>query len=193
MTRYARAMSCAQRARRAVAQSSRATALGKPGDDLLSRALRHSTIGAGAFHGRVRDGIGCSRSARITRPTKGGDKSGPNVPDLHRAQAAQRALAQQRWALTMKAIKPIERLVLVSFAHCCASTPSLSTWWSSTALKGELVLRWASRLDAFSGYPVRTWLPCCAAGATTGPLEVRPSRSSRTRDRSSQFSYTCGR
>ena len=110
-----------------------------------------------------------------------------------RAQVARSAIAQQRWALTMKAIKPIERLVLVSFTHCCASTPSLSTWWSSTALKGELVSRWVSRLDAFSGYPFRTWLPCYAAGATTGPLEVRPSRSSRTRDRSSQFSYTCGR
>ena len=172
--------------------------LGKPGDDLLSRALRHSTIGAGAFHGRVRDGIGCGRSASITRPTKGSDTSGPNVPGSSsrsalRAQVARSALAQQRWALTMKAIKPIERLVLVSFVHCCTSTPSLSTWWSSTALKGELVLRWVSRLDAFSGYPFRTWLPCYAAGATTGPLEVRPSRSSRTRDRSSQFSYTCGR
>ena len=30
-----------------------------PGGDLLSRALRHSTIGAEGFHGRVRDGIGC--------------------------------------------------------------------------------------------------------------------------------------
>jgi hypothetical protein len=179
-------------------------ALGKPGDDLLSRALRHSTIGAGAFHGRVRDGIGCGRSARITRPTKGGDQSksglglntsvdASSIALNARAQVARSAVAQQEWALTMKAIKPIERLVLVSFVHCCTSTPSLSTWWSSTALKGELVLRWVSRLDAFSGYPFRTWLPCYAAGATTGPLEVRPSRSSRTRDRSSQFSYTCGR
>jgi hypothetical protein len=25
---------------------------------------------------------------------------------------------------------------------------------------GELILRWASHLDAFSGYPLRTWLPC---------------------------------
>ena len=177
------------------------TALGKPGDDLLSRALRHSTIGAGAFHGRVRDGIGCGRSARITRPTKGGDQSksglGPIPQSMRhplRTQVAQRALGRKvGWALTMKAIKSIERLVLVSFVHCCTSTPSLSTWWSSTALKGELVLRWVSRLDAFSGYPFRTWLPCYAAGATTGPLEVRPSRSSRTRDRSSQFSYTYGR
>ena len=32
--------------------------LGWPGNDLLSRALRHSTIGAAKFNGRVRDGIG---------------------------------------------------------------------------------------------------------------------------------------
>ena len=52
-------------------------------------------------------------------------------------------------------LKPIELLVLVSYTCCHASTPSLSTWSSSTALKGYLVLRGASRLDAFSGYPVR--------------------------------------
>ena len=32
--------------------------LGGSGDDLLSRVLRHSTMGAEAFNGRVRDGIG---------------------------------------------------------------------------------------------------------------------------------------
>jgi len=56
----------------------------------------------------------------------------------------------------MRAIKPIERLVPVSCMHYCTSTPGLSTWSSSTVLKGILVLRWVSRLDAFSGYPVRT-------------------------------------
>ena len=90
-------------------------------------------------------------------------------------------------------IKPIEQLVPVSFTHCCASTPGLSTWWSTTALKRDLVSRGASRLDAFSGYPVRTWLPGGAAGATTGTPEVRPPRSSRTRGSSSQVSYTHGR
>ena len=53
-------------------------------------------------------------------------------------------------------IKPIERLVPVSFTHYCASTPGLSTWWSTTALKRDLVSRRVSRLDAFSGYPFRT-------------------------------------
>lgn len=32
--------------------------LGRPGGDRLSRVLRHSTMGAGVFDGRVRDGIG---------------------------------------------------------------------------------------------------------------------------------------
>src|SRR5215218_2906955 len=35
-----------------------AVVLGRPGNDLLSRVLRHSTIGAEEFNGRVRDGIG---------------------------------------------------------------------------------------------------------------------------------------
>lgn len=43
---------------------------GRPGSDLLSRVLRRSTIGAGTFHGRVRNGIGCSRSAITTRSAK---------------------------------------------------------------------------------------------------------------------------
>ena len=37
----------------------------------------------------------------------------------------------------MRTIKPIELLVPVSFTHCCASTPGLSTWSSSTALIGN--------------------------------------------------------
>ena len=95
--------------------------------------------------------------------------------------------------LCIRPIKPIEQLVPVSCTHYCASTPGLSTWWSSTVLKRILVSRGASRLDAFSGYPVRTWLPGGAAGATTGTLEVRPPRSSRTRGSSSQDSNTHGR
>ena len=44
--------------------------LGRPGSDLLSRALRRSTIGAEGFHVRVRDGIGCLPLAMATRPAK---------------------------------------------------------------------------------------------------------------------------
>ena len=53
---------------------------------------------------------------------------------------------------------------------------------------GNLILRGASRLDAFSAYPFRTWLPSDAPGGTTGTPAVRPSRSSRTKDSSSQIS-----
>lgn len=45
-------------------------AFSRPGSDLLSRALRQSTISAGAFHGRVRDGIGCVHSAITTKSAK---------------------------------------------------------------------------------------------------------------------------
>jgi hypothetical protein len=52
------------------------SALCRPGDDLLSHVLRQSTIGAEAFDGRVRDGIGSYRLARATRPAKGGRRGG---------------------------------------------------------------------------------------------------------------------
>src|ERR1700722_16961348 len=120
--------------------------LGRPGSDLLSQGLSHSTIGAEEFNGRVRDGIGFKLLARTTRPAK----------DKETKQAVWSFHLLKRWTLKMRAIKPIERLVPVSYMRCRTYTPGLSTWWSTTVLKGILVLRWVSRLDAFSGYPVRT-------------------------------------
>ena len=90
-------------------------------------------------------------------------------------------------------VKPNGRLVLVSCAHRCASTPSLSTRSSSWALQGDLILGRASRLYAFSGYHNRTSLPSRALGRTTGTQEVRPSRSSRTKDSPPQISYAHSR
>ena len=40
----------------------------RPGGDRLSRTLRCSTMGAGVFHVRVRDGIGCIIPAMTTGP-----------------------------------------------------------------------------------------------------------------------------
>ena len=131
-----------------------------PGGDRLSRVLRHSTIGAETFDGRVRDGIGSCRLADATRPAKiiviislwwGGMMGCLEAYGLWR-----RCGSCASGHGLMRAIKPNERLVPVSYTHCCASTPGLSTWWSSTALQGELVSRWVSSLDAFSSYPVRT-------------------------------------
>ena len=119
----------------------------RPGSDLLSQGLSHSAIGAEEFNGRVRNGIGLRLFAKTTRPAK--DRNTKQAFDLHITRECV-------WTLKMRAIKPIERLVPVSYMHYCTSTPGLSTWSSSTVLKGILVLRWVSRLDAFSGYPVRT-------------------------------------
>ena len=159
--------------------------------------MRQSTIGAKAFDGRVRDGIGSDRLARATRPAKNGGRTtegrtehrGPRTerreafpseafpssvvgrPSSDGSKTGFRATGAEersvlchpspvlwarfraRRALATRAIKSDERLVPVSFTRCRASTSGLSTWWSSTALQGELVLRLVSRLDAFSGYP----------------------------------------
>ncbi len=126
----------------------------RPGSDLLSRVLRRSTIGAEEFNGRVRDGNGFRLLAKTTRPAK--DKSTKQYLVCRLRADAHSVTTAWSWTLIMRAIKPIERLVPVSCMHCCTSTSGLSTWWSSTVLEGMLVLRWVSRLDAFSGYPVRT-------------------------------------
>ena len=77
-------------------------------------------------------------------------------------------------------------------------TPGLSTWWSSRSLhgprtNGNLVLKRASRLDAFSAYPFPTWLPGDAPSGTAGTPEVGPPQSSRTRGDPSQVSHAHGR
>ena len=52
-------------------------------------------------------------------------RSGAPAQALHEVQSA---VSDRKWPLVMRTIKPIELLVLVSFTHYCASTPSLSTW-----------------------------------------------------------------
>ena len=110
------------------------------------------------------------------------------APEL-RAQIVMVALANK--------VKPHGLLVPVSSAHRCASTPGLSPrslrGAFSALRQGHLVLRPASRLYAFSGYPFRTWLPGYAIGMTTGTPEVRPPRSSRTMGSYSQVSCAHGR
>ena len=62
----------------------------------------------------------------------------------------------------------------VSYTCCHASTSALSTSSSSRGLTlamGYLILRGASRLDAFSVYPFPTWLP--GHGFDTQPVHQR--------------------
>jgi hypothetical protein len=46
----------------------------RTGNDLLSQVLRHSTIGAAALNGRVRNGIGFYHCARATSPANNASK-----------------------------------------------------------------------------------------------------------------------
>ena len=152
----------------------RRVVLGRSGDDLLSRVLRHSTIGAEEFNGRVRDGIGffAPRSNHRTsegQTGKGGRAStrnfaaprsksylitrnalGPQGPQARTGVGANApGLSFQSSSRTwiMRAIKPIERLVPVSSTRHRAYTPGLSTWSSSTALIGS------TRFEV--GFPLR--------------------------------------
>ena len=66
----------------------------------------------------------------------------------------------------------LDLLVSVSSMPCSTYTPDLSPrslqGVSHIFIQGYLILRWVSRLDAFSVYPVQTSLPSCATGVTTG-------------------------
>lgn len=54
--------------------------LGRPGNDLLSRVLRHSTIGAEEFNGRVRDGIGFFSSSLKSPDRRRTNRQGGRAP-----------------------------------------------------------------------------------------------------------------
>ncbi len=75
--------------------------LGRSGNDLLSRVLRHSTISAEEFNGRVRDGIGFGLLAQVTGPAKDNGKQAnglsivrPPLADTdHESDQADRAIS----------------------------------------------------------------------------------------------------
>src|ERR1700727_1837216 len=71
--------------------------LGRPGDDLLSHVLRQSTIGAKAFDGRVRDGIGSYHLAKATRPAKNGRSKTGFFRYCFRARCALKQLSLAPW------------------------------------------------------------------------------------------------
>ena len=170
---------------------------GGPGGDRLSRDFGRSTMGAGGFHGRVRDGIGCGPPAVATRSSgpppgslPGGGAAGLGAVCVCAGGGAGRGAVGRLPRAGVRAARAIRtgRLSASPRVH-----PRPIDVMVSHGPRGDLILRGASRLDAFSGYPVRTWLPGGAAGATTGAPEVRPSRSSRTGDSASQVSFARGR
>ena len=55
-----------------------------------------------------------------------------------------------------QAKKSVWQLVPVGWTYCYAYTSGLSNWWSVSCRYGNLILRSASYLDAFSTYPFNT-------------------------------------
>jgi hypothetical protein len=105
-----------------------------------------SIIGPGGLNGRVRDGNGWNPSGMAT-----GKRHSVSAKECDKLLKAR----------TKRRIKPLDRLVLVHSNPCGPYMPSLSTWSSTRGLPaacaaGYLILRWVSRLDAFSSSPVPT-------------------------------------
>ena len=128
-------------------------ALGRPGSDLLSRVLRRSTISAGAFHGRVRNGIGCSHLAITTRSAKRKIReAGP--PDSPGSTRPQDTIPHHHSMGTSNENDQANRAIstgkLHALLHFHTRPINVVVFHGS---QGTLVSRWVSRLDAFSGYP----------------------------------------
>ena len=155
------------------------------GGDLLSHPASQAV--PSALEGLTSGfGMGPGVSPPLWPPKRSGVSGYRKPPELHSERVQQEVSCQV-----------LGLLVPVSSTHCCASTSGLSTRSSSRGPYqvnpvGDLILERASRLYAFSAYPFRTWPMSSAVGTTTHTPEVRPSRSSRTRDSSPQISYAHG-
>src|SRR6476619_4417894 len=118
-----------------------------------------STIGAEGLSFRVRNGTGRFPFAMAAVTRSSGSRQVTNkvcsvcgFPTVSREPHSGRVASLYQ---------VIGLLVPVSSTHYCASTSGLSTQWSSWEPLthkgyGNLILKRASRLDAFSGYHFRT-------------------------------------
>ena len=154
------------------------------GGDLLSHDWCRSTIGAVALNGRVRDGIGCFAHAMTTKPEK--EQRPPCCGEVSAAgylPAARYTSVFSNLCLRSELCRSgfaIDWRPLFRRRNGLLSQPvtgsdqvyrAISTGQLNALLRlhlrpidvvvfhgpqGDLVLRGASRLDAFSGYPVRS-------------------------------------
>ena len=114
----------------------------------------------------------------------------PNALQFHEPLHASAPPFRFASALPWSSPRPISNSQLHALLHFHLCPIYLVVFKGSYFFRmGVLISRGASRLDAFSVYPFRTWLPCPAPGSATGPPAVRPSRSSRTKD--SSFQNSC--
>ena len=143
-----------------------------------------STIGAGGLNFSVRNGKRCTPAAMTTEIVKGGRRNAG--AHLQNSIAISECSKSRPRAISTGPLNALLRL------HVPPINVVVSHGPYSLEGMGSLISRWASRLDAFSGYPIQTWLISSAVGTTTDTPEVCSSRSSRTRDDSSQASSAHG-
>jgi hypothetical protein len=139
-----------------------------------------STIGAERLNCRVRNGNGCGPLAMVTGKNKLNSRD----------RLTSFVLLSEFKEFYGQASRPISTGKLNALLHLHIRPINLvvSEGSSATEVEGYLIFGWASRLDAFSAYPFRAQLPSAAPGGTTGTLEARGFRSSRTRKPSRQVS-----
>jgi hypothetical protein len=138
-----------------------------------------STIGAGGLNFSVRNGKRCNPAA-ITAEIVG------RMAHPQNSIAATTCSKSRPRAISTGPLNALLRLHVPPIDVVVSHGPY------SLEGMGSLISRWASRLDAFSGYPIQTWLISSAVGTTTDTPEVCSLRSSRTRSDSSQASSAHG-
>ena len=133
------------------------------GGALLSRAPGRSIIAARALNGRVRDGNGCLRPARAANQgfRKRGTATEPariraGRPALRARAAANRGAGGRRASRTAYQNPSAERVAALAPGACLPG--GLPGAFRGLRL-GPRFYGEAWRLDAFSAYPVATWLP----------------------------------
>ena len=151
----------------------------------LPGSLPPSTIGAGGLNFRVRNGNGCDPAAMATEIC------------CQTGAPSWRSALEDSIASTNIIVDPSPRPISTGRLNtlpCVHLRPINVVVYHGPYLVnpvGNLILERASHLDAFSAYPFRRSLTSRALGRTTGTRELRPSRSSRTRDSLPQVSYGC--
>ena len=109
----------------------------------LPQSLPCSTIGPGGLYFRVRDGNGCYPSGIAARKKVRSAKTVCGEPLRSSSgilsSEGHHPCAHETSSLVgireKKVVKPHDQLVPVSSTHYCASTPGLSTTWSSWGLQ----------------------------------------------------------
>ena len=155
----------------------------------LPGTLVPSTIGAGGLNFRVRNGNGCDPTAMATEICCQGTGSSAKAGAYW---SLKNSIASTN-IIVNPSPRPIStgRLNVLPRVHLRPINVVVYHGPYQVDPVGDLILERASHLDAFSAYLFRRSPTSHALGRTTGTRELRPSRSSRTRDSFPQSTFGC--